>query len=483
MARGSDFSGELGMSADDLRAQRFHEARCLAAAGRGEEAGALFADCAAERPESAEFAAELLAAVAKKNNAEGASASLRLDEAELKQAMTRHDWPAVARLGPRLLAASGRRPALLLAMAAACEQLGYTAAQAVYLRAAVELSPENADLHRQAARIFARQGQFDEALTCWRKVASLTGEDREAGSTIAALTIAKCRRRAGLDPASEHSRPGAENSGNVGALPKVTRFIITHPEALAPTVAQPGGIPLTPIQQFEAAIRHQPAIPDLYLRLAQLYLDKGRDYDAERLLRKACATDNEPRVRQMWEEVTLLRYAERVAAAEREAQADGSPQAKEALAAAIQERGRTELEIYRGRVGRDPTSAPNQFELGRCLARIDKLPEACQHFEKALVDDAVRPRAALELARCQERMGDVPTALKFYRQAASPAAEPHRDAQIAALLGAARLALRIRLPRLAQRYLKRLLTLDADHREAKALLQQMVASPATAPNN
>jgi len=464
------------MSRDDLLAQRFHEARCLAAAGRGERACALFAECAAERPESAEFAAGFLAALPK-NNATDSATPARLDEAALKRALKEQDWPAVMRLGPRLLAAGSRPLALLLAMAAAAEQLGHRATQAVYLLSALEIAPDNADLQRQAARVFAQQAQFAEALACWRKVASLTGNDREAGGMIAALTIAKCRRTKGLDRPAETNAAAAKKPLAAGTLPPVQRFIITHPEALSPTATQPSGIPLTPIQQLEAAVRQQPAIPDLYLRLAQLYLDKGRDYDAERLLRKACATDNEPRLRQMWEEVTLRRYAERVASAEEEAKADASPQSQAALTAAIQERGRTELEICRGRVSREPANAANQYELGRCLARIDKLPEACQHLEKALSDTAVRPWAALELARCQERLGDVPSALKHYRQAADGAGEPHCEAQVAALLAAGKLALRIKLARLARRYLNGLLALDAGNREAKALLDQLSKMP------
>jgi tetratricopeptide (TPR) repeat protein len=464
------------MSADDWLAQRFHEARCLAAAGRGDEARAIFAECVAQRPESAEFAAEFLAAVSPKVS-NGSATPARLDEAELKRAMTRQDWPAVVQLCPRLLAANGRRLALLLAMAAASEQLGYAAAQAIYLKAATELAPDNADLHRQAARLFGRNGQFADALSCWRKVASLTGDDDEPGRMIAALTIARCRQRAGLNnSACIHTEADRGAPARANA-PSVTRFIITHPEALAPPATQSSGIPLTPIQQLEAAIRQQPAIPDFYLRLAQLYLDKGRDYDAERLLRKACAIDNEPRVRQMWEEVTLLRYADRVAGAEREAKTDASPQANAALAAAIQERGRAELEIYRGRVGRDPAGARNQLELGRCLARIDKLPEACQHFERALTDAAVRPKAALELARCQERLGDLPAALKHYRLAAESAGERHCEEQVAALVAAGKLALRIKLARQAQRYLKRVLMLDAENREALALLEQLTKTP------
>src|SRR5207247_5213585 len=121
---------------------------------------------------------------------------------------------------------------------------------------------------------------------------------------IDTLVIARSRMQAGLQDADDVQRRSAAGKPAKRNREPFSRFVIGNIDALTQSTSQPPGLSLTPIQQLEAAIRERPSIPELYLRLAQVYLDKDRDYDAERLLAKGReATDRDARVQQMWEDV------------------------------------------------------------------------------------------------------------------------------------------------------------------------------------
>jgi tetratricopeptide (TPR) repeat protein len=213
-------------------------------------------------------------------------------------------------------------------------------------------------------------------------------------------------------------------------------------------------------------------VPEPYLRLAQLYLDKDRDFDAERLLVKGReATEEDARVRQMWEEVAMLRQSKRVAIARDEAQRDDNPSTRAAVTQAERERNRLEREVFSARIKREPNVAVHHYELGLRLQRAEKIREARDHFKAALSDPACRCGAALELGRCDELFGELPEALKHYRLAAESANTERMEQKKAALYAAAKLALRIKLAKLAERYLARLLRIDPNHREAILLMQ------------
>ena len=168
---------------------------------------------------------------------------------------------------------------------------------------------------------------------------------------------------------------------------------------------------------------------------------------------------------------TLASGASLARAERTQGQAAASPQSQAALVHALKERDRVELEIFQSRVKRDGDSAEANYELGMQLARAEKLREACRHFEKALLDTGYRGPAALELGRCLEKIGEVPQALVHYRQAAQSANADQTEEKKESLYRASKLAVRVKLIRLAHRYLAELLRIDPAHREAAMLMQ------------
>jgi len=299
------------------------------------------------------------------------------------------------------------------------------------------------DAERSTARQLLEQAKFDEALACCRRIEDLDVRDEEAPRLLADTVIAQARDESGMQT----------DGGLVRRLrprPPKTEQPLIKPATAGPT----GGPSLTVIQQLEAAIRDRPSIPDGYLQLAQAYLDKGRDYDAERLLSKGReATDHDFRVQTMWEEISMLRHARRVEMAQEELKANDNPQTRQSLADAIKDRDKAELDIFRGRVKRQGAGAAAHYGLGICLHRADRLRDACDHLEKALDDPDMRAPGALALGHCLRQLDDVSGAMRNYRLAAESALWTDQlSCRNEALAEASKLAAQMKLAKLAERY-------------------------------
>jgi len=218
---------------------------------------------------------------------------------------------------------------------------------------------------------------------------------------------------------------------------------------------------LTPIQEIEAAIRDRPADAELYLQLVPLYVEKGRDYEAERLLARAALAKDDSRLKFAREELTMARLARSVAVAQQHADAHATPESRAVLKQALDERDQTELEIFADRSEREPENAGMRHEWGLRLKRAGKLEQAAQRFEEALTDAQQRPAAALELGECQRQFENIPEALRYYRLAAESAELPdQQETKKRALWQAIGLTQRIKLTKLSQRYLSELARID-----------------------
>lgn len=318
---------------------------------------------------------------------------------------------------------------------------------------------------------FVSAGRYERALAHWREVQTAEPDNAEASRMVAALIIERSRQQAGLPPSTAldlaliDSPPPAEPAKMDAADAAVA-------DALSNEIT---GIRLTRIQQLETAIKGEAANADVFLELARLYLDKGREYEAERLLvRGREATGQDARILSFGEDVTMLRLEKKVSAAERDVELEDTPQSQAALAQLVKERDRIETEIFRERTRREPDNLALRYELGRRLVRAGKPDQAQPLLAEALHDPSSRCHAAFELAGCALEAGQAPEALRYYRQAAAAATQTGQSqCQAEALLQAARLAGRSKLLRLARRYLGQLLRLDPHHRAGAALARSL----------
>jgi tetratricopeptide (TPR) repeat protein len=430
--------------------KRFHEGLCLAAGGDFDRASAAFLDCVVGDSGCGEYVQEFLANLRRRPAAAETNKSTSVTTDAVQRAAAKGDWAQVLERGLRVLIEQPRELKTLLTLADAAAAQGFGESEACYVKAAVEAAADDAAIQRWGGAALSRLGKYDDALACWRRVEGLDPSDEETPEAIASLVIAKCRQRAGLktgDSEAAVQRPKKPRSGPA-------RWPVYSLTGLSPT-AESTARSLMPIQQLEATVRERPSIPEPYLRLSELYLEKDREYDAEKLLAKGRdATENDPRVTQMWEEMAMVRFVRRIEAAERELKAADNPQTREALAQVARERDRGEIEIFRSRIKRQPERAEHHYELGRRLMRAGKLPEATEQFKKALDDPDFQAPAALELGDCHSQLGDLVQALRYFRRAAQAATPVQTAEKQQARQRASKLAAQIKLNRLAERYQK-----------------------------
>jgi tetratricopeptide (TPR) repeat protein len=316
--------------------------------------------------------------------------------------------------------------------------------------------------------------RLDEALASWEQVLRDHPENLEAARIVSRLAIELGRRRAGLAP-----RP-IEHPHSIAALSLPTLVEANaesngaESEPASGSLRAPTRIKLTPIQQLEMSVRDQPANPEFYLKLAPLYLEKERDYDAERLLERGREATGDARVRQLWEDVTMLRLEKKIDFARREAEREDTPATRSQLADLRAERDRWEIEVFTGRCQREPANLALRYELGLRLKRAGKLRAACQEFAEALSSAEHKAAAALQLGDCLAQFFEYPEALKHYRLAADAAlAREQVESRKEALYRAAELASRVKLRHPARHYLSELLALDPNYRDAAQLLEKM----------
>jgi tetratricopeptide (TPR) repeat protein len=464
--------GKIAMS-EALREleRRFEDALAFADRGDNVRASELLLACVLENPGNSDYVAEFLAQLEEDQPPQTASPFDDLTTAAMEQANAEQNWAQILATGPMQLPQHPWHLPTLLALADACAAEGHEAAGVCYLRHARKAAPENVAINRRLGRLLNKLGCVSEALAAWRRVEAASADDTEAIRMVSRLTVLESRQRAGLEPIAPTQLPQRERRGN-----KPNEPTGVCPVALAKSVipANAADIERTPIQQLECAIREMPSNPDFYVALTPLYLEKGRDYDAERLLAEGRkATDDEPRVRKLWEDVAMRRLQKRISLAKKQVDAEGTPEARRALAELCEERNHLEMEIFVGRCKREPENALLRYELGMRLKQAGKLREARVRFEEALASPEAAGPAACEIAACHEQEGQLPEALKFYRRAAQAARGPEQlDCHKKALYHAGSLALRLKLDALAERYLNDLLKIDPHYEDAATWLQR-----------
>jgi tetratricopeptide (TPR) repeat protein len=448
--------------------EAFRDGVELARDGQFERADALLRQCVMGDPANSRFVVAYLENLSLKNPPTPNTASPSELPAPLANACRQQNWNEVWQRGPEQLSLTPWHVPTLLAMADAYEAEELPSEAAAYLQQALLVAPHDAAVNRRAAVIFTRLGRIDDALASWQRVELADANDHEAARRFAQLVITQSRQQAGLAPPTTSATSSVPSKIIAGSE-------ASHRQSSFTAEANSSELNLTPIQRLEAAIRERPADPHLYEELTRLYLEKDRDYDAERMLAKAkTATDNDPAVLQLWEDVTLLRLDKKIAQARKRLEVEPSDESRIALAALQEERDEVEVKIFGQRCQRQPQNADLHFQLGLRLKRAGRESEASQHFQAALSQGQIACASAYELAQCCERFGQFDQAMRYYRLTANACHEPSdQPRQADALYRASAIALRLQLFSLARRYLAELLAAAPDHREGLALRREI----------
>ena len=465
------------MSTQTSNSERFQEAASLAASGDHEQAQAVFLECVLADPGNIDFVDGLLVNLARKFGSPKSVPSQNGNlSAALQRAVMERNWAEVLRAGPHQLTDNPWHVPTLRALAEANATAGECDVELRYLAMARDAAPDDVELLRHSGKSLARAKHFDAALACWQHVEALQPDERETPRMIAQLTIEKSRQQSGLPNDDAPSAMEVKRADRRRAMQKQRAAVrIDEPHANRNSSRPSPDIKRTPVQQLELAIREFPSDAENYVRLTPLYLEAGRDYDAERLLTKAReATDDDSRVRYLWEDVTMLRLEKKVGLARKHTAVDSTTEAQAELDAIISKRDRTETDIFVERCKREPHNFALRYELGLRLKQAGRVREAVQRFEEALEDADQKCFAALELGNCRQQFQEFPEALRLYRLAAATATQPEQlECKKQALYQAGTLAERIKMNALAQRYLSGVLRIDPQYPDAAALLRDV----------
>ncbi|MFM1902581.1 MAG: hypothetical protein RLZZ440_481 [Planctomycetota bacterium] len=425
----------------------------------------MFSICVSGDPGNVVFLQAFLAALRKKYGVKKAGGLTSLfsagGRAGLKRLAAGAKWRDVLTQGVDILKGNPSDYGCLLSMAEACENLMFLDCQAVYLRAALDVAPADAEVNRQCARFAAGQGNYDQAIECWRRIAKLKGMAEEAEKAIAELSVDKTIA-AGQGMAG---RPG----------------LLKAPAATAGDAAQAKAA--SPREALEQRLRANPTDIDAYLELADLVEREATADEAEKVLAKAlAASGNDIKVREHIEDRQLRWARGRILIAEKRLAADDSPENRATVEKLKAAQLRQEIEVFAARTSRYPENLTWKYELALRLKAAGKFPEAIRSFQEATQDTRRKGVIALELGECFQSIKQYQLAMQNYELAVETLTDRELDLRKRALYRAGVLAAGLKDIDGAIKHLSAVASLDFGYRDVAERLDKLRSASDNSPS-
>ena len=409
----------------------------------------MFAVCVTGDPGNVIFLHEFLAALRRKFGGKkgGGLKSLfgSAGRAAMKRSAAAANWQEVIKQGVEILKGNPTDHSCLLAMAEACGNLMMVDCQAVYLRAALDAAPADTEVNRQCANFAAGQGNFDQAIECWRRIGRNKGMGEEAEKMIAELSVAKT------------ISAGKGLTGRPGGTPK-------------PETKQAGDR----TAELRKAIAGNPADIDSYLELADILERDATVAEAEKILAKALdASGNDLKVREHIEDRQLRWSRSQVLVAEQRYQANSTEEHKATLDKLRSNQLRQEIQVFAARCQRYPENLTWKYELAMRLKAAGKHQEAIRSFQEALKDVRRKGAISLELGECFQSIKQYPLAMQNYEAAIEALTDRELDLRKRALYRAGVLAAGLKDRETAQKHLSAVAGLDFGYRDVAERLDKL----------
>jgi len=412
----------------------------------------MFAVCVAGDPGNVVFLHEFLQALRRKYGVKkgGGLKSLLSSggRAAMKRSAAAANWQEVIKQGVDILKSNPADHHCLLAMAEACGNLMMVDCQAVYLRYALDAAPTDTEVNKQCANFAAGQGNFDQAIECWRRIGRNKGMAEEAEKAIAQLSVDKTISAGkGLTGRGGGDQPAAAS----GPAPQGNR-----------------------IDELKRAIKENPADIESYLELADLLERDATVAEAEKVLALALdASGNDLKVREHIEDRQLRWARSQVVVAEQRLEADNTPANKETLDKLRRAQLRQEIEVYAARCRRYPENLTWKYELAMRLKAAGKPQEAIKSFQEALKDARRKGAISLELGECFQSIKQYPLAMQNYEAAIEALGDRELDLRKRALYRAGVLAAALKDRDTAQKHLSAVAGLDFGYRDVAERLDKL----------
>ncbi len=431
-----------------------------AATGNYDYATDMFSQCVEGDPASLDYLNAFLLNLQKKynNNKKGAGFTAAFKssalKASLKKSSIRKDWPALFKTGLELLKLNPWDSSTLIQMAHACEAMHCQETLLAWLRAALDVYPNDADINKLCALALAKQGHFDQAIVCWARVEKARPGDDEALRAISDLQVRKTEAQ---------------------LVRRTERVAQAAAQEAAAEVGGQAAIKLTRQQELQQAVAENPANLDAYIELAELHARDDRYNEAERILRGALeASGGELRIREAYEDMGLRKARYQVQVAEQRAEDRPSEEAENLAYRMRQELNRLETEVFRSRTERYPNVIAWKIELGARLKRAGNYSEAIKVFQPATADPRRRGYVHVELGECFQQIKQYKLAMANYEAAIETLGDRGEpDLRKKALYRAGVLAMGLEDLNLAEKHLTELAGLEYGYRDIAERLDKI----------
>ena len=431
-----------------------------AAAGSYDYATDMFSRCVEGDPASLDYLNAFLLNLQKKynHNKKGAGFTSALKssalKASLKKSSLKKDWPALFKTGLELLKLNPWDSSTLIQMAHACEAMHCQETELAWLRAALDVYPNDADINKQCALALSKQGHFDQAIVCWARVEKARSGDDEALRAISDLQVRKTEAQ---------------------LVRRTERVAQAAADEAAAEVGGQAAIKLTRQQELQQVVSENPANLDAYIELAELHARGDRYNEAERILRGALeASGGDLRIREAYEDMGLRKARYQVQVAEQRAEDRPSDEAESLAYRMRQELNRLETDVFRSRTERYPNVVAWKVELGARLKRAGNYSEAIKVFQPAIADPRRRGHVHVELGECFQQIKQYKLAMTNYEaaiEALGDRGEP--ELRKKALYRAGVLAMGLEDLNLAEKHLTELAGLEYGYRDVAERLDKI----------
>jgi tetratricopeptide (TPR) repeat protein len=394
--------------------------------------------------------------------------------AMLQQAIDRQDWNQVVVTGPHALLDTPKDVVVLMALALASQARDCVEAAVLYVKQSLQIEPEETETLRQAARVFSRVADIDQAITLWQQVEGADPYDSEAPQMIAQLTLEKMRR----PPVKKSVDGGPDTQANEVAPngQAVEHGELSDKQAtLVQPLEKPKTLVLTERQRLERAIIDHPEDENHYLKLADFYLDEGRLYEAQRTLSRALSITSEVYVREKLEDVNLMRAQQQAQTARQHADQQRTVEALEIAEKLEKELQELEFDTARVRSDRYPDDKSLRFQLGLAWKGRGEFRQALEPLQAGLEVPEHRAVASMEIGEILQRYQQFPKALQCYRQAAQLAIKKPQNELVRkeALYRAGWLASQMKLHDSAIDYWEALAAVDSTYKDVRSRLDKL----------
>ena len=406
----------------------------------------MFAQCVIGDPGNPIFLQKLLEALKRKAGGKRAGSLTTFfgagSRAGLKKLAASAQWRDVIKQGMEIIKGNLSDQVTLLAMAEACGNLMFLETQAFYLRAALDASPTDP------------QGNFDQAIECWRRIGRTKGLAEEAEKAIAELSVDKTI---------------AAGQGMIGRGGQSAGRSTGKPGPAAPT----GGR----LAELRQAVANNPADIEAALELADLLERDATVEEAEKVLRRALeASGNDLKVQEHLEDRQLRWGKQRIMLAEKRLAGDDTPDNRTTVERLRALQLKQEIDVYAARCSRYPENLTWKYELALRLKAAGNYAEAIRQFQESMKETRRRGAVALELGECFQKIKQYQLAIQNYQTAVETLTDRELELRKRALYRAGVLASGLDDLDSARKYLSMLAGLDFGYRDVAQRLDKLGAA-------